>query len=216
MFARYLKRAAVEQIRDKKSFIIDNGTVLIAGIALGLMAFIPDETAQCLHCHWMVPGVPKLALKGCSERLVPALQQLFLATGDKILQRSSTILICIGLSAATSVMRVFGRRKQIYLREASRLQQPSHTLAYFWAKDVAYLPQQFIGPAVFLLAYHAIAAPRSSFASMYLPLAAVYYTSSAISYITSVLFRPSIAMQVRYAEVVFSTGAKGRWWCEWC
>ena len=205
----------VEQVRDKKSFIIDNATVLVAGIALGLMAFIPDETKQCLHCHWMVPGVSTLALKGCPDRLVPKLQQLFLATGDKILQRSSTILICIGLSATTSVLRVFSRRKRVYLREASRLQQPGHTLAYFWAKDTAYLPQQFIGPAVFLLAYHAIAAPRCSFGSLYLPLAAVYYSSSAVSYITSVLFRPSIAMQVRDAELVLHSGTAVFVACIW-
>ena len=201
LFLRYVHRAVVEQVRDKKSFIIDNVTVLVAGILLGLMAFIPDDAKQCPHCHWMVPGVSKIALEGCSARLVPALQELFLATGDRILQRASTVLICIGLTAATSVVRVFGRDKQVLLREASHMQQPSHTMAYFWGKDAAYLPQQFIGPAVFLLAYHAIAAPRCSFASAYLPLAATYYASSGVSYITSVLGPRAVAMQARDAVI---------------
>lgn len=64
-------------------------------------------------------------------------------------------------------MPVFGSERIVYWREASALPQPLHTLAYFVGKDIAWLPQVLVGPALFTIAYTSLTFPRDTFFDIY-------------------------------------------------
>ena len=120
-----------------------------------------------------------------------------MAIGDQILNRASMTSIAIGLCAVASMMRVFGNEKTMvrvvrkgggvyhpkgdgarivsfaqYYREASGLNQPRHSIAYFVAKDLAILPVALFAPLFYALVFVAVTTPRAPFSVYYYALVA--------------------------------------------
>ena len=102
-------------------------------------------------------------------------------------------MIAMGITSATSAMRVFQNERKEYFRENSRLPKFKHTLIYFIGKDLAFLHQWIIGPLVFVLVFHSITVPRCSLWEMYLPLMAAYYGGAGISYTICIVASRSVA-----------------------
>lgn len=73
----------------------------------------------------------------------------------------------MGLTGVATFLPVFGSERIVYWREAAALPQPLHTLAYFVGKDIAWLPQVLIGPALFTMAYTSLTFPRDTFVDIY-------------------------------------------------
>lgn len=75
--------------------------------------------------------------------------------------------------------------------------------AYFLGKDVASIPQILLAPAVFLLVFYTLLLPRAAFVQYYVVLLGVYFCSSAIGYLVSVLV-PGPNAQLLGVVCVFS------------
>ena len=97
---------------------------------------------------WYVSPLPieEIEAAGCNPTMASSAQTCFLASQDQILSRGSMSCIAMGLTAVASSIRVFGNERVVYLREASSLPQPYHSIAYFLAKDLSYLPNALIAP----------------------------------------------------------------------
>lgn len=75
--------------------------------------------------------------------------------------------------------------------------------AYFLGKDLAALPQLALGPAAFLVVFYNLLLPRAPFWEYYVVLLGVYFCSSAIGYLVSVVVHGPIA-QLLGVVAVFS------------
>merc|ERR1711937_468302 len=71
--------------------------------------------------------------------------------GNSILTRCQMTVMAVGLCTCASSIKVFGRERVVYWREAAGLAQPTHSIAYFIGKDLAMLPQQVLGPLLYAL-----------------------------------------------------------------
>ncbi len=86
--------------------------------------------------------------QGCAPDIGSSCQLCLSVIKDQILNRGSMTCIAIGLTGVASMMRVFGEERIPYWREASGLPN-YHTVAYFFAKDLSFLPQ-VCSPAVLM------------------------------------------------------------------
>jgi len=78
--------------------------------------------------------------QGCQSDVATECQISTSVMTDSISQRGSMVCISISLTAVASMIRVFGRERVVYWREAQALPQPRHTVAYFVGKDLSMFP----------------------------------------------------------------------------
>ena len=75
---------------------------------MNIVAFcVQVEGEECNDCEWMSPGQPKLAFTGCAEVVVSKYQPLLVQIGDQVVLRGTMCMIAMGITSATSAMRVF-------------------------------------------------------------------------------------------------------------
>eukprot|EP00750_Incisomonas_marina_P033810 INCI9964.2.p1 GENE.INCI9964.2~~INCI9964.2.p1 ORF type:complete len:1921 (-),score=289.02 INCI9964.2:865-6627(-) len=99
-------RSIIQQTRSKSGWAIDNILVLLCAMFLGLL-YMEVEGEECNDCEWMSPGQPKLAFTGCAEVVVSKYQPLLVQIGDQVVLRGTMCMIAMGITSATSAMRVF-------------------------------------------------------------------------------------------------------------
>lgn len=99
-------RSMVQQTRSKAGWVIDNVLVLLCALFLGLL-YMRVEGEECNDCEWMSPGQPGQAFSGCSDAVINKYQPLLVQIGDQVLLRGTMCMIAMGITSATSAMRVF-------------------------------------------------------------------------------------------------------------
>lgn len=180
----FFTRSITQQLRHPLTFAINNLLNVVA--ALGLAAVYVGQAP------YSAP-LPIEAFQGCPSAISSPCQIALSAVRDTILTRATMSTIAIGLTGAAAFLNVFGGyEKIVYYREAASL--PSyHSAAYFLGKDLSMVLQLLVGPLVFTVSYEALATPRMSFTNYWLVFAGVYWCSSALGYLVSVVAPASLA-----------------------
>lgn len=191
----YLKRALMQQARSKKAIATD---LVMCFVAAGALALVYKGSPM------YKPPYSKHNLDGCPGDTASLCQACLSASVDQILARASMTCIAVGLTGVSSMVRIFGRERVVYFREASGLPQPRHTLAYFLGKDISMLPQMFIAPFLYTIVYYSSTTPSAPFSVYYAVILALYYTSSAFAFLVSVIAAPSGAQLIGVVIVFFN------------
>ncbi|RYY34218.1 hypothetical protein EON62_03490, partial [archaeon] len=190
----YFTRALSQQLRHPGILALNNGLVFLSALFLAAVYFgAPSYAAP----------EPVEAFTGCPDAIAKPCQICLAAVQDSVLNRGVMTIISLSLTGVASFLPVFGAERVVYWREASALPQPRHTLAYFLGKDLSNIPQLFIGPLIFNMAYEALTVPRGSFGEYYAVFLGVYFVASAFAHVTAVLSPPSLA-QLMGVTVIFS------------
>jgi hypothetical protein len=184
MVGLFCRRSLVQQVRAPFNIALYNGLTIIAAGIFAWLYYGKDP---------YVPPFPVRAFAGCAPVVASACQLSQSYNGDGLLVRSFLATIAISLVGMATFLQVFSQERVVYWREASTLQQPWHTIAYFIGKDAAMLPQMLLGPFVFGLSFFALAAPRADFGLYYIIFLGLYFASSAYGYVISAVVPPSLA-----------------------
>ena len=100
-------------------------------------------------------------------------------------------IVTVGLLVSVSSLRIFGRDRLIFLREAK---SGVHTFSYFFAKTIVHLPTIcFFIPAAFVGIYWTGGDFKGSFGFTYLLVTLAAFAASGISYLISVICKPNLA-----------------------
>ena len=184
MFYLFMRRAFTQQGRHLFDIAIDNLFVVVAAFFLGI-SFVTTP--------WWEPPAAKSNFVGCPEPVQDMLQKLTVGVSDKILPRASMTLMAMSLAGCASAVRIFGRERIVYFREAAGIDQPRGSIAYFCAKDIASLPQIMFGTFFFQLIFKAIASPRMNNAEVFICLMPVYYCAYGVGMFVSIVVEPNLA-----------------------
>jgi ABC-type multidrug transport system ATPase subunit len=109
--------------------------------------------------------------------------------------------ICVSLVAAASGMQLFNRELLLYYRERAG---GASALAYFLAKNVAFLPIALMQPIFFLVSYVTVSAPAASFTHQFIILLALQFASSGVGMLVGIVFRRDAAIAMVAAAMVFA------------
>lgn len=193
---RFFKRSLKQITRHWMDVGIDNGLLfLAAGFMSYINLMVPWVTlppALPLECFESL-NISKMTL--CGSYAHGGRQAMF-GAGNSILTRCQMTVMAVGLCTCASSIKVFGRERIVYWREAAGLAQPVHSMAYFVGKDLAVLPQQILGPLLYGIIFVAMSANLGDFGNLYLVLFGVTYVSYSIGYLVSICVPASLSQLV--------------------
>ena len=204
---RFVKRSLVQQTRHWLDVAIDNGLLFFAAL---FMSYIninipwinlpPSLPPQCYVDVNNTPG-----LDPCGEYAQHGRLAIFGGT-NFILIRGQMTVMAVGLCTCASSIKVFGRERVVYFREAAGLEQPMHSTAYFCGKDLSVIPQIILGPLLYCTIFVAMSASLGDFMGLYTVLLGTTFVSYSIGYIVSIV-APSSLAQLVGVVVVFCMSA---------
>jgi ABC-type multidrug transport system ATPase subunit len=205
---RFVKRSLKQQSRHMLDVAIDNGLLFFAAL---FMSYIN------MNIPWidLPPSLPPQCyinvksnyseLSVCGEYAEPLRLAGFGAT-NFILIRGQMTCMAVGLCTCASSIKVFGRERVVYFREAAGLEQPAHSISYFCGKDISVIPQMILGPLLYCAIFIAMSASLGDFYGLYLVLLGTTFVSYSIGYIVSII-APSSLAQLVGVVVVFCMSA---------
>ena len=193
---RFLKRALKQITRHWADVCIDNGLLFLAA---GFMSYIN------IMVSWvdMPPALPSECYENFDFQNLTICGQFanggrlaMFGAGNSILTRCQMTVMAVALCTCASSIKVFGRERIVYWREAAGLAQPVHSIAYFVGKDLSVLPQQVLGPLLYGVIFTAMSANLGNFWNLYLILFGVTFVSYSIGYIVSISVPDSLSQLV--------------------
>ncbi|POO01182.1 Phosphonate C-P lyase system [Trema orientale] len=165
----FLGRVGKQRLREARPQAVDFLILLLAGICLGTLAKVSDETFGSLGYTYTVIAVLSLYPS-------PLTTNAFVPT---------SALLC-----KISALRSFSLDKLHYWRESA---SGMSSLAYFLAKDTVDHFNTLIKPLVYLSMFYFFNNPRSSFTDNYVVLVCLVYCVSGIAYGLAIFLEPGPA-----------------------
>ncbi|KAG2488202.1 hypothetical protein HYH03_013196 [Edaphochlamys debaryana] len=98
--------------------------------------------------------------------------------------RTIMAMLCLAVLAAVQHLRTFSSNRMVVRRERGA---GLSSTAYFAARCVTDLPWCLIAPAIFVLPYYALTAPRAPIQSYYVVAVGVWWWASGLSYLLTTL-----------------------------
>jgi hypothetical protein len=205
---RFVKRSLKQQTRHGLDAVIDNGLLFFAALFMSYininipwLSLPPSLPPQC----YVNPSANYTDLNACGEYAQGGRLAIFGAQ-NFILVRGQMTCMAVGLCTCASAIKVFGRERIVYFREAAGLEQPSHSIAYFIGKDLSVVPQMLLGPLLYCSIFVAMSASLGTFWGLYLVLLGTTFVSYSIGYVVSIIAPTSLAQLVGVV-VVFCMSA---------
>ena len=205
---RFVKRSLTQQTRHGLDAVIDNGLLFFAALFMSYininipwLSLPPALPPQC----YIDPSTNYTDLNACGEYSQGGRLAIFGAQ-NFILVRGQMTCMAVGLCTCASAIKVFGRERIVYFREAAGLEQPSHSIAYFIGKDLSVMPQMLLGPLLYCSIFVAMSAALGTFWGLYMVLLGTTFVSYSIGYVVSIVAPTSLAQLVGVV-VVFCMSA---------
>ncbi|TXG73822.1 hypothetical protein EZV62_002401 [Acer yangbiense] len=167
----FLGRAGKQRLREAWTQSVDYLILLLAGICLGTLAKVSDETFGSQGYIYSVIAMCKYIY-------------IYIFFFFKFLDMYITLLCSI------AALRSFSLDKLHYWRESG---SGMSSLAYFLSKDTVDLFNILIKPLVYLSMFYFFNNPRSSVYDNYFVLVCLVYCVTGLSYIVAICFEPGPA-----------------------
>ncbi|GMP88884.1 hypothetical protein CsSME_00040707 [Camellia sinensis var. sinensis] len=177
----FLGRVGKQRLRESRMQAVDFLILLLAGICLGTLAKVSDETFGALGYTYTVIAIFVYCFK--YDTVAPVKKNS--TKGIKKKKRKETALLS-GIAA----LRSFALDKLHYWRESA---SGMSSLAYFLAKDTIDHFNTIIKPVVYLSMFYFFNNPRSSFFDNYIVLVCLVYCVTGIAYAFAIYLEPGPA-----------------------
>ena len=205
---RFFKRSLIQQSRHMLDLLIDNGLLFFAAMFMSYIninipwIYLPPQLPPGCYVN---PERNYTDLNSCGEFAQGGRLAMF-GANNFILIRGQMTCMAVGLCTCASAIKVFGRERIIYFREAASLEQPIHSITYFIGKDLAVVPQMLLGPFLYCSIFIAMSASLGDFMGLYMVLLGITFVSYGIGYLVSIVAPVSLAQLVGVV-VVFCMSA---------
>ena len=189
-------RVGKQRLREARTQAVDYLILLLAGICLGTLAKVSDESFGSLGYTYTVIAVCKFKLS-----FFPLYTWIheFIITWHCINQLTTSFISFVGfclisaLLCKIAALRSFSLDKLHYWRESS---SGMSSLAYFLAKDTIDHFNTIIKPMVYLSMFYFFNNPRSSITDNYIVLVCLVYCVTGIAYALAIFLEPGPAQLV--------------------
>lgn len=184
-------RTGKQRLRESRAQAVDFLILLLAGICLGTLAKMSDETFGANGYTYTVIAVCKFHLNFLivivkDGEVIYLFGHLSFLTNNFLL----SALLC-----KISALRSFSLDKLHYWRESA---SGMSSLAYFLAKDTVDHFNTIIKPLVYLSMFYFFNNPRSSVIDNYFVLLCLVYCVTGIAYILAIALEPGPAQLVSF------------------
>jgi len=159
----------------------------LAGICLGTLAKVSDETFGALGYTYTVIAVCKYAMQ--TDMVSPVC----------LVFSISQLMVLAALLCKIGALRSFTLDRINYWRERA---SGMSSLAYFMSKDTIDHFNTVVKPIVYLSMFYFFNNPRSSIWENYVVLLALVYCVTGIGYTFAIFFQPSSAQLVSVSDPV--------------
>ncbi|TVU30561.1 hypothetical protein EJB05_22191, partial [Eragrostis curvula] len=181
-YGYYLGRVAKQRLREATHQAVDYLILCIAGICIGTIAKVRDDSFGVASYGYTIMAVCKSTASFFAFVMLMELSIHSLITEK---YTNDTTLLC-----QLSALRSFSPEKLQYWRER---ESGMSTLAYFLARDTVDHFNTVVKPVFFLSTFYFFNNPRSTFKDNYLVLVALIYCVTGIGYTFAIWFELGLA-----------------------
>ncbi|KAE9593184.1 putative sulfate-transporting ATPase [Lupinus albus] len=183
----FLGRVGKQRLREARTQAVDFLILLLAGLCLGTLAKVSDESFGSTGYTYTVIAVCKFPLMSWLLLFVTMLPTTTLSS---FLFVSLIIYYLSALLSKIAALRSFSLDKLHYWRESA---SGMSSLAYFLSKDTVDHFSTIIKPLVYLSMFYFFNNPRSSVTDNYMVLLCLVYCVTGVAYVLAIFLQPGPA-----------------------